>query len=150
MKKKTAVFISWLLVVVCMTAIFMLSSQSGESSAELSGATIGFVGRIINYIFGEDGHTAFRKTAHFLEYAGLAFLLYNAFYQTRTRKRLSPYLPYISAVLYAVTDEVHQYFVEGRACRLFDVGIDALGAIVGMTVFFIIASYVAKKSCPEQ
>lgn len=145
MKKKIVIFLSWLLVLLCMITIFMLSSQSGESSAELSGAAVGFVGRLINYLFGEAGHTAFRKAAHFLEYAGLSFLMYNAFYMTRTKKRLSPYLPYAVTVLYAVTDEIHQHFVAGRACKLFDVGVDAVGAAVGVAVFFILVSFFVKK-----
>jgi VanZ family protein len=39
------------------------------------------------------------------------------------------------AVLYAVTDEVHQTFVEGRAGAPLDVGIDALGALAGVLLW---------------
>jgi VanZ family protein len=35
------------------------------------------------------------------------------------------------AIVYAVSDEVHQRFVPGRTAAAGDVGIDALGAVVG-------------------
>lgn len=121
-----------------MITIFLLSSQDGESSAQLSGAVMGHVGRLITFLFGEAGHNIFRKFAHFFEYAGLSFLAYNAFFQSRKKNRFSPYAPYALCIFYAVTDEIHQYFVEGRACRIFDVGVDALGALAGLVLFFII------------
>ena len=37
-------------------------------------------------------------------------------------------LPVGVSGLYAVTDEIHQYFVPGRACRLLDVTVDTCGA----------------------
>ena len=40
-------------------------------------------------------------------------------------------------ILYAVTDEIHQYFVPGRSCRLFDVGVDSLGILFGAALFLL-------------
>jgi len=139
MKRKIAVFLSWALVLLCMAVIFLLSSQDGISSAELSEDVMGPIGRIITFLFGEEGHNIFRKFAHFFEYAGLSFLMYNAFFRTRKEKRFSPFMPYIICVLYAISDEIHQYFVPGRAGMLFDVGVDALGALTGMVAFFVTA-----------
>ena len=39
---------------------------------------------------------------------------------------------------YAVTDEIHQIFVPGRAFEWMDVGIDTAGAIIGMFAMAII------------
>lgn len=39
--------------------------------------------------------------------------------------------------LYAVSDEIHQYFVPGRACRIFDVTIDTLGSSFFILVYFL-------------
>jgi len=39
--------------------------------------------------------------------------------------------------LYAISDEVHQYFVPGRACRVFDVIVDTSGSIFFCLVFTI-------------
>lgn len=40
-------------------------------------------------------------------------------------------------MLYAVSDELHQWFVEGRSCELRDVGIDTTGVILGTSLYRI-------------
>ena len=37
-------------------------------------------------------------------------------------------------IAYAVTDEVHQHFVPGRAGAAYDVAIDAVGVLLGVYV----------------
>ena len=46
-----------------------------------------------------------------------------------------PALAVALAALYAVSDEIHQTFVEGRVGAPLDVGIDTLGALVGVLVW---------------
>jgi VanZ family protein len=65
-----------------------------------------------------------RKLAHLGEYALLGLLL------ARWVRR--PGAALALAAAYAVTDEVHQTFVEGRHGAPLDVGIDTLGALVGI------------------
>ena len=49
--------------------------------------------------------------------------------------------------LYAISDEIHQIFVPGRAGRVFDVMIDSLGALCGIAVVMAVASiFFAKKN----
>ena len=55
-----------------------------------------------------------------------------------TRRRFSPVPAVICSVVYSVSDEIHQYFVPGRACRLFDVGVDVCGALTGTLVLALI------------
>ena len=68
-----------------------------------------------------------RKCAHLAEYAILGALL--------TRATRAPALAVLVAGLYAVTDEVHQMFVEGRVGAPLDVAIDTVGALVGVLVW---------------
>ena len=68
--------------------------------------------------------TILRKLAHLAEYAILGALL------ARALRR--PALALALAALYAVSDEVHQTFVDGRVGAPLDVGIDTLGAFVGV------------------
>ncbi len=140
MKHKTTHFLgvlfAWLLVVLCAAGIFLLSSQNGMESAELSADTMAPFLRIMTWLFGEAAHNIFRKFAHFFAYCALMFLTYHAVW--RTRRTLSPVLPFVLCVLYAVSDEVHQYFVPERACRLFDVCVDTLGCIVGGLCFYLL------------
>ena len=67
-----------------------------------------------------------RKLAHATEYAILAVLLWRALGREL--------LAFALAVLYAVTDEVHQTFVAGRHGSPRDVVIDAIGAALGLAV----------------
>jgi VanZ family protein len=65
-----------------------------------------------------------RKGAHMTEYAILACLL--------VRATGSYAWAFGLAVAYATTDEFHQTFVHGRHGSPIDVGIDAVGALVGL------------------
>ena len=39
------------------------------------------------------------------------------------------------AVLYGISDELHQAFVPGRGNSIWDVGIDAAGALIGLLIW---------------
>jgi VanZ family protein len=71
--------------------------------------------------------TALRKLAHTGEYAVLGALL-----QRATGR--AP-LAFALGVSYAVTDEIHQTFVPGRAGAPLDVAIDAVGVLVGVLLW---------------
>lgn len=47
-------------------------------------------------------------------------------------------LTIILTILYAISDEFHQFFVPGRACTLFDVFIDTLGILCASMSYFIL------------
>lgn len=124
-----AAVISWLAVALCMAVIFFFSSQSGDNSQTLSD-NFAFTLRFYEYA------AAIRKIAHYLEFTALGALLSNAFYCTF--KKQKPLYSFASGVIYAVSDEIHQLFVNGRACRVFDVFIDSLGVISGIVFFGVI------------
>ena len=68
-----------------------------------------------------------RKCAHLTEYGILAVLLVRA---------IGSYAwAFALAVAYAGTDEFHQTFVRGRHGSPVDVGIDAVGALIGLTLW---------------
>jgi VanZ family protein len=73
--------------------------------------------------------TILRKLAHLAEYAVLGLLL------DRALRRPHVVVAVALAGLYAVTDEVHQRFVEGRHGSPVDVGIDTLGALLGVLLW---------------
>ena len=68
-----------------------------------------------------------RKCAHATEYAVLAGLL--------VRATSSYPWAFALAVAYAASDEVHQTFVRGRHGTPVDVGIDAVGALIGLAAW---------------
>lgn len=62
-----------------------------------------------------------------LEYAGLYFLLMRSIYHSNKDKQNAYKIAFLIAVLYAVSDEIHQTFVPTREGRLRDVVIDTAG-----------------------
>jgi VanZ family protein len=68
-----------------------------------------------------------RKVVHCAEYALLAFLWWRAL-RPRMPARRAALAAFLVASLYAVTDEYHQTFVEGRSGSPADWAIDSAGA----------------------
>ena len=137
----------WIFTALCMAVIFWFSSCTADTSAGQSNIIIQLICKIFG-VFGEDSLMILvvRKSAHCLEYAGLAFLFNCAWYFTRNQRSLL--LSVICTSLYAVTDEFHQLFVEGRSCEFKDWAIDTGGAVIGMLgflVIYLIISAVVKK-----
>ena len=127
--------VSWAAVAVCMGIIFYLSAENGTESSGTSSWLLLLLKLPVSEAF-------LRTAAHFLEFTGLAVLLYNALYQTRSKTM--PFLSFAIASAYAVTDEIHQLFVDGRACSIFDWFIDSLGAASGIAVLCVIV-YIFKR-----
>lgn len=139
-KRKVYIGVSWILVVVCMAFIFWMSGFTATQSSGMSDSVI----REILAIFGEEFSSfVVRKAAHFLEFCVLAMTLFNAIYTT-FKKKSTPFLAFGGTVLYAITDEIHQLFVEGRACRAFDVLVDSFGALIGIIFAIIILKIIIK------
>lgn len=117
-----------------MLVIFWLSSRTADESSAQSN-------KIVQWLiahFGDGIFTTFivRKLAHFLEFTGLSLLFNISLYTTKNRTMPLPAIALTS--LYAVTDEVHQIFVEGRSCQLTDWLIDTAGAVTGAIGFLVL------------
>jgi VanZ family protein len=83
-----------------------------------------------------------RKSAHICIYALLGFFVFATACTYPLAKRYKIICSEALCVLYAVSDEIHQMFVPGRAGRLYDVIIDSCGALLGIGVLvFIIFIY---------
>lgn len=143
-KRRLLLFGSWGLVALCMAVIFLLSHEPASASQSRSDGVIA----ALFARFGVELSSHFvRKAAHALEYCGLALLLYGAYFVSfRTPQ---PTLSWLTAALYAASDEVHQFFIPGRACQLRDVFVDSLGAAAGIlfcTILFLILRRKLRKS----
>ncbi len=147
--------IAWTLVVLWMCVIFSFSAQEATVSKKTSGKTLIKIASTLSKDFKklppkkkaekvEPYQTAIRKVAHITEYAILGILAYIAFLQHRKKKLV------VSAttlcLLYAISDEIHQLFVKGRACRWYDVLIDTGGALIGIMIIIGIIKLINKRS----
>lgn len=117
-----------------MAVIFYFSGQSGSESGALSGSLSEFLG-LPEWLI--------RKGAHMAEYAVLGFFLCGFFGACPWRR---PWLSsWGTAVLYAVSDEIHQRFSSGRTPALRDVCIDAAGAALGAAVLCLITVFLKSR-----
>lgn len=75
------------------------------------------------------------QVMHFVEYAVLAFLVARAVHKTKPEYPKITLLVLILAMVYALSDEIHQLFVPGRAFQVVDLMIDLLGSIAGVYIY---------------
>lgn len=141
---RTAAAIFWILSLICMGTIFYMSSNTSTESSAQSGRILMWLNEVLKAPWLSD--FIVRKSAHFLEFAGLSLLLCAAFTSTCGRKKMA--LGLVTASAYAATDEVHQIFVDGRSCQFSDWILDTCGAIAGLVLFvllFILAEHISKQ-----
>ena len=130
----------WIMTAAVMAIIFLFSCEDGEESKEVSENLLGL---IIEHLGNIVSHNVLRKIAHFTEYTALGFFMCGAIHFSFEKKRF--YVPLIPCALYAVSDEIPQYFVPERACRIFDVFIDTCGSLTGILIFLLIALILTKR-----
>jgi VanZ family protein len=128
---------SWIPPVVWMAVVMILSSEF-FSSQRTSGVLLGLLAWATPWLTPADVatlHGAFRKAAHFIEYAILAFLWFRAFVRDAvlTPGVAAAYAFGIS-LLWAGLDETHQHFVPSRSGSVGDVAIDAVGSLAALTI----------------
>ena len=73
-----------------------------------------------------------KKTAHVVEYAFLALLIYRALKESGVSKSNAGLWAIFFSVVYGLTDEFHQSFTPGREPRVRDVFFDTIGAILSI------------------
>ena len=131
--------------------IFGFSGQDGEESSSISRKVTEFIVdkiikadeinriELINNLQG-----IVRKLAHFSIYAVVGFLLMAlvSTYDLDERKRIS--ISLIVGIIYAISDEIHQGFIPGRAAKVTDVMIDTMGVMVGILVLLLILTIANK------
>ena len=131
--QKIYFYISLIIVLLLFVLIFCLSHQSGEESTETSG----WFTSLLNFIFPFELTEDFVRTmAHFSEFACLSFFMNNLF--VSYKEKLTPVFACALSFFYAITDEIHQIFVPGRACQFLDMMVDLAGIVSGMFVFTIL------------
>ena len=58
----------------------------------------------------------------------------NVVYEYKIKKNKEIIVSLIIGNIYSITDEVHQYFIDGRSASVLDIGIDTLGVITGIFI----------------
>lgn len=144
--------ISWILVILWMITVFCFSSQVGDESKATSGNTIRRIVLFFNTNISEYKLEEIvellqpftRKLAHFTIYTIGGFILYNLNNKYDNSKKRKIAFSFLLGLMYAITDEIHQYFVPGRSCRIFDVFVDSCGVITGILLYISMLKIIDK------
>lgn len=108
--------ISWTITLIGAIAIFYVSSLTFE--------TISYKPSIISILY------------HILAFFCFAFFLLISLVKGK-EKYLIFSLAILISIIYGISDEIHQFFVPGRACTIFDVGLDSIGILFASMIYLI-------------
>lgn len=155
--------ILWIfLTLVWAAVIYFFSAQNAQSSSQTSGFFVNALLRLF-FPFYQNASAAersllrnrlsflIRKGAHFTEYLIMGFLLSGVFRTIQflrfrsIRIRRFFLTVWITGSLYALTDEMHQMFSDGRSPQLRDVLIDSSGVFAGCCLFCMMLLILRKK-----
>ncbi|MDR1903485.1 MAG: VanZ family protein [Treponema sp.] len=112
-----------------------------------------FIGAVIWFLSSQSilpqpkGILGFDKLQHLLAYLLLALAVSLWFSREKFRSGFwFPALTFIISSAYGAIDEVHQYFVPGRDCNVWDWLADASGAFLGMWAAVLAAALIKRKN----
>lgn len=139
-------------------AIFVLSNQTRTKSHSLSMEVTELVIKMMpeekqleykeSYKETMKLNVQIRKVTHFALYliGGIVITIFVTMSKMSTFKII--YLSTIFGVLYAASDELHQFFVENRGAQIKDVLIDSAGFVLGESIIILI--YILRKKKLEK
>ncbi len=136
MKKTSILFIT--LTIVWMILIFCFSNQPSDESKNTSSDV---TRKIVNIIYQdtlseqekelkiEKIDPIIRKLAHYTIYTigGIIIGLTLTTFEIQTKKKIL--ITQAIGSIYAITDEIHQYFIPGRSCQIKDILIDSFRSV---------------------
>jgi len=128
-------YISYMFLVAWCLVIFHLSSQTSSVSGSNSL-------NVLKYILGGlssdvliNMNSMFREFMHSGVFFILGILTYLSFKRSFTKVFVYSLL---FCALYALSDEIHQLFVSGRAFQIIDLVLDFIGSLVGICLVIFI------------
>ena len=135
---------------VCMLVIFLFSAQPAEESSAASGSlTRTIVGVVFSWFMpvGQEvpesllelAEVGLRKSAHLLVFSVLGFCTANAVKHLTERRQRVFWISLCWCSAYGALDELHQYFVPGRACMWQDWVLDTVGTALGVGLAMVFA-----------
>lgn len=151
MKMKRRIRIVMLIfIALWMFVIFSFSADTGIESHTLSDICVTIFNKVIYRFTGKDLRIAisaehymwielcFRKLAHMFIYFVLAISVMLFLYTFKLNMFVRIVMSLFYCFVYALSDEFHQLFVDGRGASFFDALIDTTGAMLGIIVALIL------------
>jgi len=117
--------ISLLITIIIAGIIFYMSSQIFEQGIGSGG--IGF--KALAY--------------HLIAFFSLAFFLSVSLVKGKNKGLLLTAI--VISIIYGILDEIHQFFVPGRASSIYDIFLNSFGIILASTLYLISLEYRTRK-----
>ena len=141
-----------IMLVLAFYVIFNFSAQDGEISGSLSRKVTEFIVEIVSKIktmdisrkihYIEKLHPIIRKLAHFGVYTVVGFSVMGFMCTFDMKNIFKVIISFCIGVAYAITDEIHQYFIPGRSAEILDVCIDSAGVLTGIFILIILIIFL--------
>ena len=128
---------STVLVAIWMIIIFIMSSFNSVESSNQSNFIVDIIANIFKIENIELLSFIIRKIAHYTEYLILGFLTINMLNKNDISKKYL--ISILICLIYAISDEIHQFLIPGRACQIKDILIDSIGSITGIYLYKLIS-----------
>ena len=141
-------FIYWIPVIIIMLLIFYLSKDASTASDYKSNGIVDYIVNLFNLknIDSFYLNILIRKIAHFSIYFLLGFFVINALYKTADISFYSIFVySLLICILYACSDELHQFLVPGRSCEIKDIIIDSSGSSITILIYYFYLKIFVKK-----
>lgn len=157
-RKKVNFCLFGILSLVVMVAIFLFSAENSMKSSETSGEFIDLVLKLVYEDYENispkekanlivNFQSLVRPMAHGSIYFVLGFMYAGAMWQLNRFSVFSKLaLSWMFSFIYACSDEIHQFFVPGRAFEIKDIAVDILGALAGVLLLWCIALLFVKRN----
>lgn len=148
-----------ILVLLCMIMIFSFSSDEGDISSKKSDSMVIYISEMVTRRnISSDKREEYikmysfyiRKLAHFSIYFVLGLLIISLLSEYMDINYKSIMIALLISFIYACSDEIHQLFVSGRSCKVFDVLIDSVGSFVGINLYYFIYKAIRRKKCEQK
>ncbi len=110
--------LTWIIVLIIAATIFYLSSLTGTQTAGVSS-------NIYSILY------------HFSAFFLLCFFLLMAIVKKHMKTRYIIIIGLVISFLYAISDEIHQLFVPGRAFSFFDILTNSTGILFASILYFL-------------
>lgn len=147
-KEKCKTIIYLVLVLIWMITVFMFSSQNGDESQRTSGKVTKVIVEFFTYNQNitesekleliENLDYYIRKLAHYSIYALGGILIYNYINTYNINRKKVILISILIGVIYAISDESHQYFTAGRCASVLDIFVDSFGIMTGVIIINIV------------
>lgn len=153
--RRRYLIVSWMAVLIWAALIFWFSAQPAQDSDHLSRGLTSIIADLLDGLLGDfpfnlnSANNYLRKCAHFLVYFVLGFLVKNGFRASGYSAGKGFVIALAVCFLYAVSDELHQFFVPGRGAQLSDVMLDSFGALVGIGLYTVLLTWMDRRKVKE-